>query len=128
MIDTKRLRELANAATPGEWTWERADEEPDCMHALRGGDESNVLPTTVGYGNIHVDGPDAAFIAAARTALPELLDELDRLRVRVAAHEAALRAIRDDRYQDDNGNTISYRDSVMHMRDIAECALADGGE
>ena len=52
------LRALANAATPGPWE-PRWLQYPDCTIAL--GSE------------------DAAFIAAARTALPEALLEIERL-------------------------------------------------
>lgn len=77
-IDYDALRELADRATPGPW---EADTERYMGSAVAapGGspitwDESEGEVFTV---------PDAEFIAAARTALPALLDETTALRARI---------------------------------------------
>lgn len=62
MIDTDRLRALANAATPGPWE-------------DSGGD---IWSDTHGFLSRHGLGDaDATFIAAMRNALPALLDALE---------------------------------------------------
>lgn len=70
-----RLEALAAAATPGPWT-ERLDEtRPDWRRVYGEGRDIAYMPpwaTTV--------EPDAAFIAAARTAVPKLVAEVRRLR------------------------------------------------
>ena len=78
------LRNLCEAATPGEWRWHQTDGSLLC---LSGPDEEQnaVLGIAIckacrerGAPCLGPDGTDAAFIAAARTALPELLDALDK--------------------------------------------------
>ena len=85
-IDTKELRRLYEAATPGEWHVEKAannrkvkpyvvlDGKPD--H-----DDYEGMPVEKAWKG------DAIFISAAHNALPALLDEVDRL----TAENAALR-------------------------------------
>lgn len=69
------LRRLAEAATPGPWKVEEYEEWDDsgrrlCWYVdMPGNEDSTVLLEM-----------DAAFIAAARTAVPALLDEVDQLR------------------------------------------------
>lgn len=72
-----RLRALADAATPGPW--KRDVSELDVFAVDRG------LPQTIvsanDYGiSVQQTMCDIAFIAAARTAIPALLDEIERLR------------------------------------------------
>jgi hypothetical protein len=69
---TKRLRALCEAATPGPWTHDYDGEQG---YAVRGPSDGQTV--CIGYEE------DAAFIAAARTALPEVIDELERLRARI---------------------------------------------
>jgi hypothetical protein len=65
------LRALCEAATPGPW---RADPEPvDAPGWVSAGDRHE--PVAEVYGGTH----NAALIAAARNALPDLLDEVERL-------------------------------------------------
>ena len=69
-IDLDELERLAAAATPGRWAHDR--EWVDALNVL--------LPTEA----------DAAFVAAARNALPDLIAEVRRLR---EAQERHLRLI-----------------------------------
>ena len=82
-IDTAALRELCENATKGAWyAWKSCN--PGC---------DDVFTTSRGlYIAINVDKPDAAFIAAARTALPGALDEIDRLRKENATLKGVLGA------------------------------------
>jgi len=82
--DRARWRALAEAATPGPWTVEEAFDEDDGTRYR-------------GIFGWHDDGEeylclseaDAHFVAAARTALPELWAENDRLRATLEAVEEA---------------------------------------
>lgn len=78
--ERKRLRELVDKATPGPWTEEplnallrfgRKQDGPWCDH-------DGVCP----------DDADAEFIAAARTAVPALLDALERSERKLSNQEA----------------------------------------
>ncbi len=86
------LRELLEAATPGPWTNERDDfEAPTDPCALQfhvsgteqrhvvGNAEQLVCLMSWTGGIRDVDAYNAQFISAARCALPELLDEIERL-------------------------------------------------
>lgn len=84
-IDCDALRELAEKATPGPWHW-----GPPSDSAWPQGDESLCAGEELvlygwGYDASGIDGSDEdrAFIAAARTALPALLDENTALRARI---------------------------------------------
>jgi hypothetical protein len=63
---------LDATATPAPWKWEAAENERDAYAALRGADDRNVLPTTVGLGNIMPRPTDDALIVALRNAWPRL--------------------------------------------------------
>ena len=65
-FDTKHLRALANAASPGPWT---------PAHGSRRWVDIHVPQEDVAANH----DADAAFVAAARTAVPELIDEVERL-------------------------------------------------
>ena len=84
--ELKRLRELCEKATKGEWYEDCGCVEDSCGMATI---------ATCGHGGIVIDQyrADARFIAAARTALPALLDEVERLR-------KALKAIADKQPRD----------------------------
>ena len=127
ILDTKRLRELCDAATPGPWQWFGNTKTRDVYLAtidrgrvfvmdfvrwgmtgaqprfqvrlgegggvMRGvgefGDEESPLGPKfeVSYRRqfVGIGHPDAAFIAAARTAVPDLIDEVERLRAKLDA-------------------------------------------
>lgn len=70
-------KQLAEAATPGPW-WREGDDEH--FYGMRRGGRPNGegIGSTRYYGKIHPDATaDAEFIAAARTAVPELLEALE---------------------------------------------------
>jgi hypothetical protein len=81
MIDTTQIRARADAATPGPWL---------------AGDHVNVpghhtQKISVQRGPLgSLKAVDAQFIAAARTDIPALCDEVDRQASRIAELEAAL--------------------------------------
>lgn len=88
--DLAALRELLDAATPGPWEWRpkmRDSEVRDLVHIhdprLH---PTNVLKTTEDWPPTEAD---AALIAAAVTALPALLDRVERA-------EAAVKRVRTD--------------------------------
>lgn len=108
-IDLEESRRICDAATPGPWRWnvnvrckDIGLESPESVvmdfvrygmdgaapsFALNGVLEradrmAKSLPGKehhVGFDD-YIDHPDAAFIAYARTALPQALDEIERLR------------------------------------------------
>lgn len=97
MIAQKQLdkwRRLADAATPGEW-W------LDFRQVFNGEvPYINVCVTTdaadiAGLGEQEECQADAAFIAAAREAVPALLDEVERLRAELADARAATKQTRE---------------------------------
>lgn len=78
-IDIDSLRALADAASPGPWEDGTASCCPDMGWV--DGPKGVVCPVYQGTKVTHtLDANDAAFIAAARTAVPWLLDEIERLR------------------------------------------------
>lgn len=81
-IDTEALRRLADAATPGPWPLFSGGEYVGGVGILVAPDDGGVSPA------------NAAFIAAARTALPALLDENTALRARATRAEARAEARR----------------------------------
>lgn len=79
------LRALAEAATPGPWEIIKFDgpmsEETICRTKDAAPYEQMVWREGSDYDDYgqHPSDEDAAFIAAARTALPEALNEIERL-------------------------------------------------
>lgn len=79
------LRALAEKATPGPWHWRSTYDDGEWPHLLGAKFENGVQVRVLeasdvdGCVDLLVDGYDSAFIAAARTALPEALDEVERL-------------------------------------------------
>ena len=95
--DTAALRALADAATPGPWTCERPGVDEESGFA----DGVIVAATAPGQG-IFASAPhgsfpanDRRFIVAARSAVPALCDEVDRLR---AENETLRRALLHSRH------------------------------
>ena len=81
-----RIREQANAATPGPWEWEGESEEmwptgDNSLRAVGGADPEFVLMAWGydAYGITAQSDEDAEFIAAARTTVPALLDALEKV-------------------------------------------------
>ncbi|MGO2150820.1 MAG: ead/Ea22-like family protein [Microbacterium gubbeenense] len=84
-IDAKRLRKLAEKATPGEW-WTTRDVRPHAVWAGTGSSDDPGVCTSF-------TRPDATYIAAIDP--PTLLALLDRLEAAIA-------------YVDDPGNWSAY--------------------
>lgn len=100
-----QLRALADAATPGPWEYEWDEDEGEIT--VRAGtaraDEDGSAPGSYVTTDMILEredawpedsgeqyAADAEFIAAARTAVPALLDENAALRARIAAVDAEL--------------------------------------
>jgi hypothetical protein len=90
-VDVQRLRELCEKAEPGPWTVVTHDGRKNI-----GIDSAEVSAMDHGgvVANLHITAwkqdkrdarPSAAFIAAARTAIPACLDEIEDLRVLLKA-------------------------------------------
>lgn len=77
-VNTQELRELLEKATPGPWAVRY-----DYVVQAPSFDDGRLVPVAQPYG-VNSDGTDlfanARLIAAARNALPALLDEIDALR------------------------------------------------
>ncbi|MEU8371179.1 hypothetical protein [Micromonospora tulbaghiae] len=80
-IDIDAIRKLADAAAPGPWV---------AHHDGLVWAEDGLDPIS---GSIHL--PNAEFIAAARTLVPQLCDEIDRLRAENADLNAARQRLLD---------------------------------
>jgi len=110
--DRARWRELTEAATPGPWVVEEFFDEDDGtrFRGVRGWHDD-------GEEYLCLSDADANFVAAARTALPALLAENDRLRATLEAVGAAAAHTTDDLVPYRVGPTI--RDGyvmAMHPR------------
>jgi hypothetical protein len=86
-IDTEKLRALLAAATPGPWRKWAQHESTRCVWKDTLPPGSTCIESTgtvfalgVAVAATPDDGPDAALIAAAVNALPELLDFVDQAR------------------------------------------------
>ena len=81
------LKALADAATPDRWEiWSAATGADYIVRVPRGKNYYAVIATDCTYSN-------AAFIAAARAAVPALIAEVERLQVAWSAeHDAYIRA------------------------------------
>ena len=110
-----QLRALADKATPGPWeTWDCMPTRPHDFAVVLFGGERN-LPA-VYITDWCVAGPDAEFIAASRTAVPQLLDQLD----------AAEQRIRDltQEVRDERGAALDQMEQVR-IRDTRIRAVED---
>lgn len=80
-IDTKAIRERADAASQGPWT-EGIDGNPR-VYAKDNCPDAGCIASFMRRKDIH-------FVAHARTDVPALCDEVDRLRAELAAKDALL--------------------------------------
>lgn len=111
-IDRDQLRALANAATPGPWA---AD-----VPAQAGPDDSLAVYPVADGGAVAYVQPlwaDADFIAAARTALPQLLDQLDQV-------EAELDSWMTRAYEAE-GKLWQAEERVRHLEDTARVLVKE---
>jgi hypothetical protein len=86
MITSEQLqhwRALAEAATPGPWEGESVWSDDSDSYYVAVADGRGLLDTY-----ISISDADAAFIAAARTAVPALLAEVERLQAVIAYIDA----------------------------------------
>ena len=77
MIDIDALEALERAATPGPWTATNRVRDDGVWMVERDGDD---LIADIDGDNHECDAANAALIAAARNALPELIAEVRRHR------------------------------------------------
>jgi hypothetical protein len=132
MSDEAEWAKLAEAATPGPWTVEEATEAKrfyvDSMPLTA---DVNATGEPVAYGGPAEDGgphvgacrvPDAAFIAAAREAVPALLAEVTRLRTETDELQENLN---EDRMTviKQRGALAAARVEVSQLRGAAEVAV-----
>ena len=88
MVDTEKLRALLAAATPGPWECVLSGPAPrieavDKRRGMRAAGDPH--PVIARMPKDHApDSANGDIIAAAVNALPELLDEVERLRARKA--------------------------------------------
>lgn len=81
------LRALCDAATPGPWEWSHLLNP----NGLLSGDCEVIAILPEHTCSLEMLEADAAFIAASRTAVPEILDEVERLQSRNARLVALVR-------------------------------------
>lgn len=88
--ELKQLRELCDAATDGPW-WVSDDGLNDVWNGEEEFAENLIAPGCVRHGEAPSERirADQDFIAAARTALPQLLDEIDRLKKEAGCHKCS---------------------------------------
>ena len=106
-------RALCNAATPGPWEskhYGRYEDHDECCIALP---DDSIEPSK--YEN-------ADFIAAARTALPAALDEIERL----AADNAALRSRVDSLARERDALQSDFYDVITADSHSGPCYYCDG--
>lgn len=92
-IDTEALRRQADGATEGPWMFDR--DQNDGWMVVFGGNDHPHGYSIIG-ANEYLDPADAEFIAAARTAVPALLDALAAAEHRATRAEAQSEARRID--------------------------------
>ncbi len=82
MTNTTKLRELERAATPGEWTYHDNGFDGGICLKIQAHEKSvsYIFGGEPCEGRIEPDDPDAALVVAMRNALPEMLDEVEKLR------------------------------------------------
>jgi hypothetical protein len=107
-LDTKAIRARADAATKGPW----AHSEKELWACV-------ATPTHLGQQVAAVAGSDpdlvratASFIAAARTDVPALCDEVDRLRAAITQALVRLTLVDGDHVPDPEGAVIALRGAI----------------
>jgi hypothetical protein len=119
------LRELCEMATPGPWSFEcldAGDDEDDASGGCWQVPEPLVTPSSDGD---YLNGRNAWFIAAARTALPEALDEIERLRAEVAAMRPLV-AVAVDYIKDDDLGGLGLLERAVTAYDVQLAAKGGG--
>lgn len=93
-IDLDRLDALAAAATPGPWQEDGPwwSNHVSGWVITTGADRNAVAYQPLGWDRLPTSAADAAFIAAARDAVPALVAEVRRLREENAGLKNSVRA------------------------------------
>ncbi|ARW57286.1 hypothetical protein FDH93_gp019 [Pseudomonas phage vB_PaeM_G1] len=91
-MDTNKLKELAERATPGEWSavWEEGDDTawPNLFPIIQAENGETVIGNEGFYSDLDQDKANAQFCAAANPkTLLALLDEIDGMRSRLEIDE-----------------------------------------
>lgn len=123
--EIKRLLALAKGATPGPWIATDTDSDSRCYVWAADGD---ALCKVENGANHNFNGEsDAAFIAAARTAVPDLCNALLAERARRERLEKELRKIAPiDEPCDDGGRRNSCGDCSWCIASAALAATEEG--
>jgi hypothetical protein len=113
----KELRALAEVATPGPW---HAVPNKHVVHAAQDGRvwAERAVVISKHHHSRTQEPADLAFIAAARAALPEALDEIEKLRGLL--EETVASVVLDAARSRDTGDTVSAvecEDIAMRIRD-----------
>lgn len=91
--EIKSARALCDAATPGPWKHVRGPAARDVLYDANG--RELLFTSNEYYARADLEENDAAFIAAARTLVPRLLDEVEQARRELSeAHDIANDQIR----------------------------------
>lgn len=110
-MDTNKLKELAERATPGPWSaaWEEGDDTawPNLFPVIQAGNGEVVIGNEGFYTDLEQDKANATFCATAnpKTVLA-MLDEIDRLKAENEELRGALQAVVDDPTWRSNDNTL----------------------
>lgn len=127
MITEEQLREwreLAEKATPGRWQWWTSNSWRRLKSELGTGTTRNVLePYTVWHDKhpdclVHDDDMD--FIAASRTAVPALCEEVERLREALSLAETIIRQL------PENGKNWNLLSRFWAASSAARSSLQEG--
>ena len=120
MIDTKELRRLVQAATPGPWiNYGRQPNAPGAPHSAVAAKTLLARVYSEAYGDVAQETANADLIAAANpAALSELLDRLE------AAEQTAQDYLRIDREKAQIAQRLEAAENdAAHQKALAESAL-----
>lgn len=81
------LKELCNKATPGPWEWNLETYE-ESLYPV--GKRHLPIISESNMGGVCVSADNAAFIAAACSALPRLIEEVESLHMALRTHEVLM--------------------------------------
>ncbi|EPN4461344.1 ead/Ea22-like family protein [Pseudomonas aeruginosa] len=118
MTDTKKLKELAERATPGPWSaaWEEGDDTawPNLFPVIQAGNGEVVIGNEGFYTDLEQDKANATFCAAANPqAILGLIDEVERLEEELSQCASALPGTY---YMDPpDGGNVSIPEQIRRM-------------
>jgi len=82
-IRLDEIRKRAESATPGPWTWNDGEDLVQAEYKYKYGG-TILWPIFDGRGFVQAKNDDARFIECSRQDIPDLLDEIERLREELA--------------------------------------------